>query len=430
MELLKKNLCFWAILLLSQLTSAQIVDSVDFYINSYNYPKALELLDKSNNTDHLIKRAAILKNLNRYQEAIVCYEELLENNQEDVEIIVDLAGCFEAINNFREAQKQLLQALQIQPENILITQKLANTYFQSDDFYSAVEYYHKAELANDNYFIAKQLARCYEKMDSIDQSITYYTKALDINQSDYLSTLRLANIFSKLRETFNGINLTERYLRIDSTNTKIMASNAYFYFLDKNYPEAVSRFEKCLQLKDTSFFVTKNLGYSYFKNQEYEEAKTYLEKAFLRDSTNAELCYLTGLACAYSVFKKDGIEYLNKSIALLTPSPQLLSSIYNELGKANTGYYQYNEGLNSYLKAYELNPADTILIFTIASHYDNWIKDKEKALEYYQKFMKTRPQGHQSQPIDPNQKVMIVSYYDYVEKRIDEIKKEGFWNKE
>lgn len=203
-----------------------------------------------------------------------------------------------------------------------------------------------------------------------------------------------------------------------------------FYFLYNKFPEAVNKFERCLELNDTSYFVIKNLGYSYFKNNNFESAKTYLEMAFKRDSTNAELCYMTGMACAYSVYKKQAVEYLSKSIDLLTPSPLLLSGIYTEIGKAYTGDYQYNNALNAYLKALELNPNDTILVFTIASHYDSWINDPQKALDYYQKFMDTSPIQRNNALPKLTKDGLVVSYYEFVERRIREIKKDSFWTKE
>lgn len=420
-----------SILLISHFTVSQNqTDSVDYYIDTYNYQKALELLNKSNSTNILFKKGTVLKNLNQYQEAIGCYNQLLDAHPNDPKIMVELAMCYESIINYKVAQSLFLKTLVLQPENLFLIQKLANSYFQNDDFYKAVEYYHRAEMKGETYFIAKQIARCYERMDSIDLSITYYTKALDFNPTDAQSTLRLANIFRKLGEVFNGLHLTEQYLKSDSTNTRVLAINALFHYLDTNYPEAVKKFERCLELNDTSNFVSKNLGYSYFKNKNFENAKTYLEMAFKRDSTNAELCYMTGMACSYSVYKKQGVEYLTKSIDLLTPSPLLLSRIYTELGKANTGYYKYNEALNAYLKAYELNTTDTLLVFTIASHYDTCIKNQRKALEYYQKFMETRPVNNHTNNLIPSGNGMTISYYTFVERRIAEIKKDAFWKKE
>ncbi|MBN2212914.1 MAG: tetratricopeptide repeat protein [Bacteroidales bacterium] len=206
--------------------------------------------------------------------------------------------------------------------------------------------------------------------------------------------------------------------------------NGYLNFLDKDFITAIKSFENCISLNDTSNFTYKYLGYSYFKTEEYQKAKDYLEKAFQKDTSNVELCYLLGLSCNYSVYKELGIQYLSKTIELATPSSEFLSQVYQDFAAANTGFYKYEEALEAYLKAYELNPNDTLLIFKIASHYDNWIKDKDKALIYYQIFMKTRPKEKKPLPKMPVPGGIVVSYYDYVERRMGEIKEELFWQRE
>ena len=69
-----------------------------------------------------------------------------------------------------------------------------------------------------------------------------------------------------------------------------------------------------------------------------------------------------------------------------------------------------------------------MLIYKIASHYDHWIRDKEMALQYYEKFMLTRPKD--KKPLPDILGAVVVSYYDAVEKRINEIKEEMFWEGE
>lgn len=420
-----------SLLFLCRISQAQVTDSVDYHISRYNYEKALEILNQDNSKEGWLKKGLVFKSLDQYQEAIACFSKCLAEDSTDVKVRIELSTCFESLNNYPAALELLIKVHQSTPENLFVTQKLANVYFQNDQFGHAVDYYQKAALNGDTtYFIAKQLARCYDKMDSTDLAIDYYLKALALNPADYPSTQRLANIFLKLREILNGLVLTNRYLEIDSTNTKILASNAYFHFLDSSYTKAIDQFERCIALNDTSQFVIKNLGYSYFKNEEYEPAKEYLEKAYWRDSTNAELCYLTGLACSYSVFKELGIYYIDKSIDLITPSPQLLSKMYSELGKAHTGFYQYQEAMDAFLTALDLNGDDPLLVFTIASHYDHWMNDKENALVYYRRFMETRPKDKTSEKKVLTRGTTVVSYYEFVERRIEELEKETFWNKE
>ncbi len=408
---------------------AQKLDSVHFFIEQYEYQKAIDIIDSIADYDEdpeiLNLKIASLKGLQKYREAIPYLEKLYLNDSVNVKRITELANAYQMLGNFVAARKFYHKALEINPDNYYLVQQLADSYYQADNFSLAKQYYLTAFRSDSAFHLSRQLARCYENLEMLDSAKYYYRIALSFVPDDYQSTYLLANLFKLSEEYDKGIALTNSYLPRDSTNIKMLRLNGFLYFLNKDYPISRARFERSIALNDTSTFVFKYLGYSYFHTSEFEQAKDYLEKAFLQDTLNADLCYALGLSCDYSVYKELGIYYLNKTIDLLIPAPSYLSQVYQDLAHVYTGNYKYNEALGAYLTAYELTPADTLLIFTIASHYDNWLKDKTTALIYYQKFMDTRPKNNKPLPKMPG--VMVLSYYDYVERRMSEIREEIFW---
>ena len=408
---------------------AQDLDSIHFFIEQYEYQKAIDNIDKIvdyEKTPELVDlKVVFLKELHKHQEAFPYLEKLYLEDTTNVQRIADLANCCLLLGNYKSSQRLYEKALSINPVNNYVIQQLANSYFQLDDFETAKRYYISAYTNDSTFYVARQLGKCYENLDSVDTAIYYYQIALILNPSDFESTYRLANLYKLSEEYANGIALSDTYLLLDSSNFKMLRLSGFLHFLNKSYDISVKRFERCIALGDVSDFVIKYLGYSYFKTSEFELAKDYLEKAFLKDTLNADLCYTLGLACDYSIYKKLAIYYLNKTIDLLTPSPEYMSHVYQDLAIANTGYSKFNDALDAYLAAYELTPNDTLLIFKIASHYDNRRNDKETALFYYQKFMDTRPRNRNALLKMPG--MMVVSYYDYVEKRMADIKEEMFW---
>jgi tetratricopeptide (TPR) repeat protein len=413
---------------------AQQNDSITYYLQKYNYGKVIDLIDKADNYDSDLRlvniKADALKGLNKYQQAIVYYKRLYREDSSDIKNIIELADCYQSLGDYKMAQELFFNALKFNPVNDYLIQQLANSYYMDDNFKQARKYYLTAYSADSTFYLSKQLAKCYDNLEIIDTAILFYCKAISLNPSDFQSSYRLANLYKQKEDYKKGISITDSFLDRDSTNIKMLKLSGLLHFLNKNFPGSAERFEQCIAFNDTSDFVNKYLGYSYFRIEKYEKAKDYLEKAYLRDTMNADLCYTLGLSCDYSIYKKLGIKYLNKTIDLVTPAPEFLSRIYQDLAAAYTGYYKYEEALESFLKGYELNPNDTLLIFKIASHYDNWIKDKNEALAYYQKFMETRPKERKSLPTMHVEGGIVVSYYDYVERRMKEIKEELFWKGE
>ncbi len=415
-------------------TNAQQNDSITFFLQQYDYQKVIDLIDKTDNYNSDLRllhlKATALKGLNKYQQAIIYFERLYRQDSSNIINIIELADCYQSLGEYKKTQELYCKILKLDPFNNYLIQNLANSYYMDDDFEQAKKYYLTAYAADSTFYLSKQLAKCYDNLEIIDTAILYYQKVISLNPADFQSAYRLANLYKQKEDYKKGISLTDSFLNRDSTNIKMLKLSGSLHFLDKNFSKSIARFEKCIALNDTSDFVNKYIGYSYFKTEKYEKAKDYLEKAYLQDTMNAELCYTLGLSCDYSIYKKLGIKYLNKTIDLVTPAPEFLSRIYQDLGTAYTGYYKYEEALEAYLKGYELNPNDTLLIFKVASHYDNWIKDKNKALTYYQKFMETRPKDRKPLPTMHVEGGIVVSYYDYVERRMKEIKEELFWQGE
>jgi tetratricopeptide (TPR) repeat protein len=400
-SLRRLGLIIMAIFSFNCYSQARDYDSISIYIQRYEYQKAIDkidAIDKYNSDLSLLDlKATALKGLNKYQEAIKAYEKLLMNDTGDLKNIIEIANCYQSLGDYKKAHTYYKKAIKISPYN--------------------------------NY-LYQQLAKCFDNLGKTDTAIFFYQEAFNLNPMDFESAYRLANLYKQNEDYKTAINITDTFLINNSTNLRMLKLNGYLNFLNKDYIKAITSFEKCVSQEDTSDFTNKYLGYSYFRAGEYMKAKDYLEKAFQKDTSNVELCYILGLSCDYSVYKKLGIQYLSKTIELATPSAAFLSQVYQDLAAANTGFYKYEEALEAYMKAYELTPNDTLLIFKIASHYDNWIKDKEKALKYYQAFMETRPKERAEPPEIPMPGGIVVSYYDYVERRMGEIKEELFWKGE
>ncbi|MBN1952999.1 MAG: tetratricopeptide repeat protein [Bacteroidales bacterium] len=415
-------------------SQAQEHEAITVLMQKYEYQEVLEQIDRIEkpgvDLSLLRVKAAALKGLNRYQEAIQVVDQVYKSDSTDLRIIIELANCYQSLGDYKQAQQFFQKAIRIKPENRYLYQQLADAYYFDDDFVRAIEIYSGLYAGDSTYYLSKQLALSYDNLHQDDPAIYYYRKAIALNPVELLTSFNLAGLL-QLKEDYAGALLvTESYLKHDSTNLRMLQLNGYLNFLHATYPRAVSSFEKCISLKDTSDFTVKYLGYSYYRAEEYEKAKDYLEKAFLKDTTNIQLCYALGLSCDYSVYKKLGIGYLNKTIELSTPPPEFLSRVYQDLAAANTGYYKYDAALAAYFKARELTPNDTLLKYRIASHYDNWIKDKKKALEYYRIFMATRPKNRKPLPKDPTPEGIVLSYYDVAEKRIREIEEELFFEGE
>ncbi|MFZ5939900.1 MAG: tetratricopeptide repeat protein [Bacteroidota bacterium] len=400
-------------------------------VDQFEYERALAYIDSlecaGRTVDYTALKAKLYKGLNRYPEAARQYRILFDSDTTDIQVLSELGSCYGSMGDQAGAREYYRRALEISPQNAFFLQKMADAYFQDDHFTGALACYRQALSLDSSYYLLKQTGRCYDNLEQTDSAILMYRKAVEATRIDLQTSYRLAVMYRDKELYDSALVVTGHHLGQDSLNLRMLKLHGYLYFLGNDFGNAVQTFEKCLALNDISEFTNKYIGFSYFKTEEYDSAMKYLERAFLTDTADAELSYILGLACDKAFYRERGIGYLKKSIALLTPPPDLLSRIYQDLAAANTGFYRYDEALADYMKAMELTPGDTLLLFRIASHYDVWIRDRGKALDYYNRFLETRPKGDNFKPGKVYSEGTTISYYDYAKQRIGDIREELFW---
>lgn len=408
---------------------AQNKDSLSIYMQLYEYEKVIRYIENQKlpytpNTELLKANAYV--GLKNYEKAIASYEILCSNDSANINTLIELAGCYQSIDNNQQAIFMYLKALNLNPLNSYLHLQLADAYVKNNEYSQAILHYYTSCSNDTSFYISKQLALCYDKLNKTDTAIYYYYKTLNLQPKDFYSAYRLANIHLKNNDITNALDVTSCYLSNDSNNVKMLALNGYIHYQNKAFVEALKSFEKCLSLNDSSDFTKRYLGYCYFETHNYNKSKTYLEQAYENDTSSIILCYTLGLACHYANYGDLAIYYLNKTLALTIPSPEFLSRIYQDLAAAQTGIYKVADALDCYLEALELTPDDTLLLFRIASQYDKFLQNKTMAIKYYQSFLQNRPEDKSSHPTMKDAHGLQVSYYDIAQRRIKELKEELF----
>ncbi len=412
--------------LIDSYACAQAYDSVKFYIQQYDYQKALDGIKgipNSEDPELLELKVTALKGLKRYQEAIGVYEKILESDTSDLNTIIDLANCYQSIGDYKQAQGYFRKGLELRPGNNYLNLQLADVYYQGNDFHNALSAYFQIFSVDSSFYPTRQIARCFDNIGQSDTAIYYYQKAVDMNPVDFPSAYKLANLYKKKAYYYQGIDVTGSYLKHDSTNIKMLKLNGYIYFLNRDYMKAVNSFNRCIDQNDTSNFTYKYLGYSYFKASDYENATDFLAMAFFKDTTDIQLCYALGVSYNLSEYNDQAVYYLNKTLEMASPSPEFVSQIYQNLANVDKRLEQYQKALENYTKAYTLTPHDPMLLYKLASLHDSDLNNNTQALEYYQAFMDVRQNADASQK---NDYAMLAPFYAFAENRIREIKEEMF----
>lgn len=369
---------------------SQTKDSISLMVQQYDYHGALRKINAmhqdSLDTEMLFLKATSLKALSKFPEAIACYDSVYRCDSSNLRIALELADCYKSVADMKKAREIYEHALLKQPDNKYLKLQLAGTYMTLELYKKANLLYLDACNRDTSAFLLKQIATCFEKLGSADSAMHFYQRAIYWNPGDYQPVFRLATMYKSAKEYEKGIAVTDSFLVKVPLNKEVTRLCAYLYYLNKNLPKAIERFNQSINLSDTSDFVNKYLGYSYFKLNEFPSSIKYLEKVYAVDSSDAEMGYALGLAHD----PPKSIRYFNAAINLTSPAVVMLSTVYQDLALALTKDWKYDEALAALMKALELTPRDPAVLYKIGVHYDNWMDNRAMAVKYYSDFLATR----------------------------------------
>jgi tetratricopeptide (TPR) repeat protein len=394
-------------------------DSIQYFIREFKYHEALSLINKAIEKDQSSKelyllQGNVLRGMFAYDSSIKSYLKALSLDSTDNQILIETAITFKLIQDYQNALHYYSKALLNDTANVLLQIECANCKFLGEQYDQSnsdfIKIYNEDTL---NYYVIKRLGSGFNKTNQLDTSIFFFKKAVIMNQADASNIINLSNLLITKDKYQDGIDLTENYRLIDTTNSRINSNNAYLYLLNKQYRTAIQKFNKCITYNDTSRFVLKNLGISYFKDESFDTAKYWLEKAYMLDTTDILNLQFLGLSCSQSYYKELGIFYLEKALQQYDPMLKDYAAIYRNLVEAYRGWSKSScdKILEVSLKAYDLNPKDSLLALFIGAGYDNCKKDYRKAIEYYKIFLQTKP------PVK-EQNQLVSATYSSIENRV------------
>src|SRR3989339_1547259 len=372
------------------------------------------LLEKKENLS--ISEIKLLMQKYKYKDALLIANQALESDSLNTEIYLLKGIALKESFNYSEAIKSLKKGLLIDETNVFLLAELANLYKITSDNQSAYETYSKLLLLDsENITFKIQMANTL-----LASAIYFNRKALEVNPNSIVLLTRLANLFIKTKNYQEGLQLTESFRQLDSTQKEVNKWCGYFYYLNKQYEPAIARFgqynNQC-GIGESSKFVNKYLGLSLYRLEQFQEAAHYFSEVYNADSTDSEVCFYLGV-CHCRTFSPDtGLYFLSKTLNLITPENSFLAMIYSETGDAYNAKKETEKATEYIFKAYLTDSLNRVRMFKLAYQYDYEMDDRKTALAYYKKYLALVPEAKS------NPESIGISYKDFATKRIKDIGK-------
>lgn len=353
--------------------------------------KTKELLEKDSLNENLWVETARLYRLNQqYKQAISAYEKALKINPSNKKLLLSLAKTYKLAGSKDGSFSLYKEFLQFEPNNIMALSDLAQIYSSISLPDSAAETYKKLHLLdtlNVEYF-QKWASNQWFSGDYKD-AFKNYKKAYKIDSTYLPIVFDLARIYINNKMQDSAIAILEMNVRHSPQESRLYADLGNANFSKGDYILAIPGYEKAIKLGFRGIDAYKRLGISYFSMGEFEKAQQIFESLLLRDSTDFKIYMYLGNIYNNNVQPAKAIAFFNKAIDLLTPDPMVITAIYSGLVESYRANGDYSEQINTIIKRNENTPAQFSspqYLFEIAQVYELDLKNKKKAVKYYQDY--------------------------------------------
>lgn len=259
-----------------------------------------------------IKKSFELKNQGFYKPAIEMLFKALALDNENLEILVQLAYLYRLLNNYERAIYYVEKVLEINPKHIDCMLLLEEIYLSQNELKSAVEISEKIyEIQPTSQNLSRKIS-ILNKLQDFDKVKEIEKSLLEFNDE---VLYEIANAYYLNMNLKKAVELLELGHAKNDKNNKIIFLLAKIYYDLKEFEKSKKLFFE-LKKESLTTEVLNYLGLFELNDKNYIKAGEYFSGALKKDSKNAEYSY--NLASAYFLngWLDEALKYFNQAIGL------------------------------------------------------------------------------------------------------------------
>jgi tetratricopeptide (TPR) repeat protein len=409
-------LCF---IIQSVAQNSQGTSKIDLLLIQGNYRRIIDtckliLKYDTLNPDIYYKMGVACQNMLKEDLALDCFQKAASLDPENNAYSFSLAKAFYNAGKFRMAEPMLKKICYLDSMNWAYAYYLSGIYMQTDRYEDAIEVYGRF-LKNDstNYVYHDKIAFASLKNGDFPAAIEWYNKSLSLNEHNLTAIKNLSWLYASNMQPDTAIQLLSKGIEIDSTDLDLHIRRAQINFSKNWTKKALDDYLVLLAAGDSTTIYLKRAGIGYCYNFQPKEAIVYLLKAYEADSTDYETSSFLGQSYYLIKDMTSSIYYYNRAIKILSAVNSKMALTHTLLADSQKGNREYKAAIENYLEAYTINK-DANLNMVVANIYDEKLQNRDKAIFYYERFLKTQKNSRLKLPPE---------YIDKVEKRLEYLKK-------
>lgn len=347
-----------AISLLSNMLSTCSDDEKIVIANLYMewgfFDEASDILEKlvahySSNSELKVMLSALYIELERDEDAIHLLEMINEEDPVYIQALLQQADLYESQGLYEVAEQKLLEAKELNPDEVIIDFALGELLFSIGQFNRAVTFYEKVlqqeeHIADVN--IKERIAECLASVGQYEKSLTYYESIDDENPD----TLFKHGLIAYHADKFSvAVSIWNKLIDIDPYYHTVYSFLSQLLYEDGQLDDAITTIQKGLSYDEYNKELYLLAGKIVYAMNDKEESEQYIRQAIALDTD-----YKEAILFLIEIFNNDG-EY-EKVVKLINDIKE--DHTYDpdyewELAKAYNELELYKDSLKLYNELYE-----------------------------------------------------------------------------
>ncbi len=304
---------------------AEVYNAQRDYSSAANSFRKVTEIDSSR-ADAFYGLGKVLVRTSRHQEAISALEKAISLNLDEKEVHLEIAGAYEALQDWGNAAEAyerylsldpeiswnaykqlglarlsleqydaavaaLLEANKQKPDDVNLRVKLAEAYQKQGDLAKAEEILNQLAEMNpeEAKYYYSQALRMYDSAGQYEAALEPAKKIIDLNPEDEMAITNLGLMYFRLKRYDESIETFKQCLAVKPDYAYAWLQIGIAYYSQKKFREAIEPYQKYVELAPDDPNGWLNLGVSYMSLKNFEGALEPMKKAveLLPDNANA-----------------------------------------------------------------------------------------------------------------------------------------------
>lgn len=182
-------------------------------------------------------------------------------------------------NNLNKAESNLLNAINILPDNYESYFELANVYLIKNEKIKAITNYEKSLKLNPNNPEAyNKLGNLYYETLNYKMALDSFEKSIKYKEPSTETYNKIGSIFLKLNRYKDAKEAFNNTLNIKNNDFDANFNLGGIFSSEGNLDEAIKYFEKAVEQNEKNYTILKIIGDYYFNKKNYKKALIYYDK--------------------------------------------------------------------------------------------------------------------------------------------------------